>query len=402
MMQLVKQMLATVLAAACASQALAQNGVRPDSKQPFEIVRSLEAIQDQIVLGNQSARAKLPKLIDQLAQRLLAADRDVWRDSRNARAAVVFTLSGGPARVIRKAVDAGLSPAPDLDLMRGALAYVDGRESEAKQILLKIDAESLPPPTGGHVAIIQSALIAKEDPRKAMRLLDLARISSPGTLIEETALRRELVVADEIADIDKFVILSREYFWRFPNSVYFESFRQRFAASVVHLGLASEPAQFAKVERLVGEGEKAGQLKLFLMIAKRSIVEGKASIARLAACKAGEMAAEGSADRAQSALYEAAALILSNQFEDGLNKLNTVDPQHLPRDDAELREAVLALASSISEDPAKAVNTAAAEPNGRKTADPQESSASASATALIDLVREKLAQADAALEGKQP
>jgi hypothetical protein len=100
------------------------------------------------------------------------------------------------------------------------------------------------------VAMIQSALVAKEDPGEAIRLLDQARVLAPGTLVEETALRRELVLADEIADIDKFTFLSSEYIWRFPSSAYFESFRQRFVASTIHFGLTIKPTQFAALEEL--------------------------------------------------------------------------------------------------------------------------------------------------------
>jgi chemotaxis protein MotC len=110
------------LASFCATQALGEEGSRPETKQPFEIVRSIQAIQDQIVRGNASAKGKLPKLIEQMAERLLASDHDVWRDPKNARAAVIYTLSGGQSRVIRKAIETGLPPQPELELMRGALA----------------------------------------------------------------------------------------------------------------------------------------------------------------------------------------------------------------------------------------------------------------------------------------
>jgi chemotaxis protein MotC len=400
MMRWINLALGAALAAAYASHALGQDGLRQESKQPFEIIQSIEALQDQIVLGSTSARAKLPALIEQLQVRLLASDREVWRDTKNARAAVIYTLSGGPPRVIRKVIDFGISSAPDLELMRGALAYVEGRETEAKKLLSQIDASALPAMTGGHIAVVQSALIAKEDPRQAIQLLDQARIRAPGTLIEDAALRRELVLADETADIDKFATLSSEYLWRFRNSVYFDSFRQRFAASVVHFGLASEPAQFAKVESLVGERDSASQLRLYLQIAHRGIVEGKAGVARLAAGKAFQLSADGGAERARSTLYEAAALILTDQYEAGMGELRTVDTLLLPKEDIELKEAVLALARSIGSDPAKEQVLAAPAPGKDRSLHTRELGTNASA--LIDLVQDKLAQTDEVLERNLP
>lgn len=400
MMRWAKRALRLVLAATCASQALGQGGARAESKQPFEIVRSIQSIQDQIVLGNASARAKLPKVIEQLAERLQAVDQEVWRDTRNARAAVIYTLSGGPPRVIRKVIEVGLSPAPDLDLMRGTLAYVEGREAEARKILLQIDATALPPLLGGHVAMIQSALVAKADPGEAIRLLDQARVMAAGTLVEEAALRRELVLAQESAGIDKFAALSSEYIWRFPNSVYFESFRQRFASATVHFGLASEPGQFAKLENLAGKLEPASQLKLYLQIAQKGIIGGKADAARLAAGKAVQLSGDGSAERARAALYEAAALILTGQFEAGTSELATVDAARLPGQDAELKEAVAALAMSIREDPGKAHGQPAPEFAEHGVSPEGESGTSASASGLIDLARQKLDQIDEVLERK--
>lgn len=133
---------------------MGRGGTRLDNKQPFEIVRSIQAIQDQIVRGSAGARAKLPKLIEQISERLLAVDQDVWRDPRNARAAVIYTLSGGQARVIRKVIEIGLSPEPELALMHGALAYAEGHEADAKKLLSGIDARTLSPETAGHVAMI--------------------------------------------------------------------------------------------------------------------------------------------------------------------------------------------------------------------------------------------------------
>lgn len=92
-------------------------------------------------------------------------------------------------RVIRKVIEIGLSPEPELALMHGALAYADGHEADAKKLLSGIDARTLSPETAGHVAMIQSALVAKEDPGKAMRLLDQARVLAPGTLVDSFAPR---------------------------------------------------------------------------------------------------------------------------------------------------------------------------------------------------------------------
>jgi chemotaxis protein MotC len=397
-----KRVLGLALAVICTSQAFGQGGARLESKQPYEIVRSLQAIQDQIVRGNINAQAKLPKLVEQISDRLLAADREVWRDAKNARAAVIYTLSGGQARVIRKVIEIGLSPESELELMRGALAYVEGREADAKQILSRIDVKTLPPAVAGHVAMIQSALVAKENPGEAIRLLELARVLAPGTLVEETALRRELVLTNEIADIDKFTFLSSEYIWRFRNSVYFESFRQRFVASAIHFGQTIKSTQFAALEELVGQIDSAGQLRLYLQMAQKSIIDGKPSAARFAAGKAIRLSEDGSIEQTRSKFYEAAALILTDQFEQGVGELDKVDASRLPKQDSELKDAVASLAKLIGNAPGNPQEPVMPELNDHGVSPTGEFPATASATALIELSQQKLGQTDEVLKRNAP
>ncbi len=386
----------------CVSQAAGQGGDRTESKQPFEIVRSIQAIQDQIVRGNATARAKLPKIIEQMGERLLASDREVWRDPRNARAAVIYTLSGGQGRVIRKAIETGLPPKPELELMRGSLAYIEEREAEAKKIFSTIDAKMVTPAAAGHVAMIQSALIAKENPGEAIRLLDLARVLAPGTLVEETALRRELVLADEIADIDKFTFLSSEYIWRFPNSAYFDSFRQRFVSSAVHFGLTVKPTEFTALEELVSQIDSSGQLALYLQIARKSIIDGKPDAALFAARKAVSLAADARTERARATLYESAALILTNHYEKGVRELESVDASRLPKQDVELKGAVATFAKLIGEGSSNPRGPVQPESDEPALASNSESSAAASASATIALAQQSLGQADDVLGRKAP
>lgn len=394
--------LALGLALVWASSAPGQTAAPPEAKQPFEIVRSIQAIQDQIVLGGANAKVRLPKVIAQLSERLLAANPEVWRDPKNAHAAVVYALSGGPAKVIRKVIDIGLSPAPDIELMRGTLAYTEGRHEEAKASLSHIDASTLAPALGGHIAMIQSALIAKDDPREALRLLDQARVLLPGTLVEEAALRRALILAEEITDIDRFAALSSEYVWRFPNSEYFGSFRQQFDSASIHFGLAADSSGAAKLEKLIGTLETASQLRLYLEIGYRGIVGGKARAALLAAGKAKQFSQPGTVEHERAVLYEAAALLLTGQFEAGVAELNVVDARPLPRQDVELKDATASLAKMIGDPSVTASGPAAPEAAETTMASPNALSASASASALLELVQQKLGQTDDVLETKSP
>ena len=64
-------------------------------------MRTLQILQEQIAHGNAAAQAAQPKLMAHIAERFLAADPAVWREPRNARAGVLFVLSGGKPAVMR-------------------------------------------------------------------------------------------------------------------------------------------------------------------------------------------------------------------------------------------------------------------------------------------------------------
>ena len=59
-------------------------------------------------------------------------------------------------------------PGMDDKLVQGVLAYGEGRNAEAADLLIRIDARSLDPSIAGHLALVQAELIAKKDAGKAL------------------------------------------------------------------------------------------------------------------------------------------------------------------------------------------------------------------------------------------
>jgi len=154
------------------------------------LVRSLQILQEQIANGNVAAHAAQSALLERIEARFAQAPPDTWQDPRNARAAVVYLLGGGKPATIRALLSYEKPPAIEARLIKGALAYVEGHEDEAQDLLRTVDVRSLPPSLGGPVALVQSALIVRQDVAAAMAFLDEARLLMPGTLVEEAALRR--------------------------------------------------------------------------------------------------------------------------------------------------------------------------------------------------------------------
>lgn len=401
-----KAMVLLALGFACAGAARGQEPSRvrsdPSTDQPFEIVRSIHAVQDQVVRGNTNAQAKLPKLVARIGERLLGLDPATWRDAKNARAAVVYGLSGGQVRVLREIVKSNVCPEPEKTLLEGALAYVEGHEAKAKQILLPIDARTLSPFVGGHVAMVQSILVAREAPRKALAFLDQARVLAPGTLIEEASLRRAVLLADEIDDLDVFVTLSSQYIRRFHRSVYAANFRQRFAASVIRFGLAGGPGQLGRLESVLNEIDPGDRLSHYLTWARTAIIGGKVDSARFAAGKAAQLARDTTIEAGRAKLYEGVTLVLTNEIESGLGRLESLEASPLPKPDVELRDIAIAMAKHIRARPDESSAPIGLEPFLGVSLSGRDNVASASASGLIDLAQKALDETNELLVEERP
>lgn len=389
------------LAAALVAYSFAMPRLRAESKQPYEIVRSMQALQDQITLGNKAALAALPGLSAQLAEKLLAADPAVWREPRNARAAVTYVLSGGQPRVLHKILANDDVQGDDRTLMEGTLAYVEGKNAKAKELLSTVDPRALESIVGAHVAVAQAVLVTRLDPHKAIELLDMARILAPGTLVEEAALRREVFISEQIGDFDKFSSVAGQYLRRFSNSSYAENFLSRFSASIIAVARAGRLDQITKLESLLDEMNETARLRFYLVIAQSALVNGKLDTAQYAADKALKFAPQGSAEAQRAALYAGAVEALTKPDQDDLGKLATLDFSKLPRGDVNLGEAAIALSKEIHHWPE--IRKAARDKEGPTVTPPTGSEPTiASADSAIDLAQKTLAATDEVQKEKSP
>ncbi len=365
-----------------------QNPTSPNA--PFMQMRTLQTLQEQVAHGNAAAQAAQPKLMAHIADMFLAADAEAWSDPRNTRAAVLFILSGGKPEVVRTILDhAKITPSMDR-LMKGALAYGEGEEGIATALLEPIDPKSLPNAIGGHLALVKASLVAGKDPAKADKLLDIARLLMPGTLVEEAALRRQIFLLADTDQLDKVTLLSRQYLHRFRTSVYAENFRERFAVAALRFAAAGDTVQLSKLDPVIKEMRPDEARRFYLAMAKAAITNGRTAAARVVSDKAKALAASGSADAARADLYSAAALVASDRVDDGMTRLNVLDPAKLGADDAALRDAALKVGTVVS-----AQNTSdPAEGDSPTGADDPGAQVIAHARAALDTSRQVLKGAD--------
>src|SRR5690606_40969681 len=113
------------------------------------------------------------------------------------------------------------------------------------------------------VALVKGSLAAKEHPAQALRLLDEARLLSPGTLVEEAALRRSVGIAAETGDAARFALASTQYAARFLHSPYASQFADSFVSGVIALNLSISLEKVADITAMMdAEREKVIYLRI--------------------------------------------------------------------------------------------------------------------------------------------
>jgi chemotaxis protein MotC len=338
-------MLLAALSFVAAARAATPDPVPPSGQQPYELVRSLQAVQDGIASGDTVAHSGHLALIRQVGEKFLAADPAVWSNPQNGQAIVVYLLSGGTPQIVRKLPRDRLNV--DERLFNGALAYVEGRQDEARELLKDVKLREIPVSMSGQIALVQGALLSTSDASIAIERLDDARLLLPGTLVEEAALRREIVLVGQAEDFDKFEFLTLAYMRHYRNSVYAGDFWQRFSSILTRTSLAVDERRFPRIVAMLDQLDRASRLKFYLTISKVALVRGRIAVVRLAGEQALPLSPDGSAERERSHLFRGAARALADEYDGGLAELKAIERSKLTEPDILLLNATIQLALDV-------------------------------------------------------
>lgn len=320
---------------------------KDEAEQPYMLIRTLEAVQDKIAGGSSDAHIYQRQLIAEISKKLPRVSDEDWKQPRNSRGAIIYALSGGDPGVLAKLLSISPVPCVDDNLVKGLLDYSQGRNAEAIALLSKIDARTLDARAGGHLALAQAMLVAAEDPKRAIAYLDLARLLAPGTLVEEAALRRGAVIAALGDDLDKFKLLTSQYLRRYSKSVYASDFIRRFATVVTTGKFAENPSLFSEVAEALDMLDKDEQKRAYSAIAEAGIVRGRVQLTLLAAKKLADQAKDDPKRAVQARLYEAAALLVTDDFDRAVVQLKSIDRAALGARDQPLLDAALTVANKM-------------------------------------------------------
>jgi chemotaxis protein MotC len=321
-------------------------------RQPHHAVRALATLQERIAHGDTAAVSSQRALVADIAAEFRAFPLEVWRNIRNRQALIKYALSGGDPETLHKVLAQKLFEEPELPLAQAALAYAEGQRAAAMRLLGTIDVAELPPTLAGHVALVKAIIIANNDLDQVIRHTDDARLLSPGTLVEETALRLAIEAAITQRNRSKFEATAQRYLRRFPRSPYLTTIIPPVAIAMTE-GDYMERADGAKWAHGAVQFLAPNRLvQFYAIVAEAGLRRSKLATTGHAARMIRKYAREGSPELAIALAYEGAATVVGPESVSGLALLDAAEAAGVPAPIGALITKARAMAKLIQAPPA--------------------------------------------------
>ncbi|WP_246300952.1 chemotaxis protein MotC [Mycoplana rhizolycopersici] len=321
----------------------------PDDLAPYKMIRSLQYVQDTVVLGDHSAMEMQRFLLSTIDERLRTADTKIFADPRNVDAALVYAMSGGNPQTLELLVKKDVSGHFDPRITAAVRNYVTGRGATNTKSLAEIFPEYKNLEIAPYLALVSANSVLRKDPTLALSYFDWARLIAPGTLVEEAALRRSIYVAEQNGMVEKGVLYSSRYARRFLRSPYASQFADLFVKlATEHFEEIGED----KIQEILSFMDAPRQREVYLRMARLSAISGKDRLAAMASERAQDLTAEGEeVPRTLADLYSGLVSVSSSDVGAVMEKLVAIPDDDLSAKDRALKEAARRVAEEVLRPP---------------------------------------------------
>ena len=341
-MTILRSGLASLLAFGAALPAAATDA--PTGLEPYQIVRSLELVQDRLAGGDHASQPMQRKLLEMIDARFATREGSRFENELNRRALLVYAMSGGNPVTVEAALARLGKDDPNRKLGESILFYINGKPKEAMDALSAVDPMAYMPDIAMYLALVKGSLLSEAEPKNALALLDRARLLAPGTLVEEAALRRSIAAAANLGDAKRLLRLSEQYVRAYLRSPYASQFADAFVAGVVTLSATIDRKAMVAVASLM---EPDQEKVIYLRIARRAAIDGLIDFAAFAASRA-----EGVEDDPRAELYSSLSNVTSGTVDEVLDKLQKIDRSRLSANDQQLLDAASTIVTEMTVPPA--------------------------------------------------
>lgn len=314
-----------------------------DNLAPYIMVRSLQFVQDSVVMGDHSAADMQRFVLAKIDKRLRSADTAEFRDPRNVDAALIYTMSGGNPATLEYLVSRDVDGHFDNRVSDVLRKYLNGKGVLVANSLAEMVGVYKNTRIGAYLALVAGNVTLVKDPAGALKFYDLARLLMPGTIVEEAALRRSFSLAIETGQVQKAMLYANRYARRFLHSPYANQFADMLVQLIVdHFKQMDEQDVLATLATM----DPSRQREIYLRIARRASINGNPALAALAADRAQALAGLPGGTDPQALLYGGLALIPTTDVRSALKTIEGLKESELSESD----KALLAAARKVAED----------------------------------------------------
>jgi len=322
-----------------------------DAVPPYKMVRALQNVQDSVISGNLDDIDMQRFLLEEIDKRLRSADPSIFDDPRNVDAALIYAMSGGNPATLDLLAERDVAGNFDIRVTSVLRRYLSGKGGAVLRQLKEIVPEYRYSEIGPYLELIGANALMEKDEATALKYFDWARLAEPGSIVEEAALRRALMITSRKGDTAKALPYARRYARRFMTSPYASQFADVFVQLALDHQDALPPAEISEVLSLV---ERRRQREIYLRLARRAAIFANKKLADFAADAARNLSIPG--DNSQLALadlYSGLVNIPGDNIAEVLDKLDSLADKDLSPKDRFLRDAAQVVAEDVMGPPSE-------------------------------------------------
>lgn len=319
---------------------------------PYKMLRSLQFVQDSVVLGDHSAGEMQGFMLTALDTRLRNAEQSVFDDARNVDAAMIYEMSGGDPTTLEFLMTHDTAGDFDNRVADVLRKYLSGKGLLVVKTLAETATEYRDTKIGPYLSLLAGNVMSAKQPKAALNFYDWARLTAPGTNVEEAALRRSVSLATEDGMVPQALGYSQRYARRFLHSPYASQFADLF------VDLAVSYDKDIGRDDLVGVlafMDQPRQREIYLRIARSATIAGKLDLAAYAASRARDTSGNDTgAVQSLASFYGGVASISTPDVGVALRNINRIPESELDARDRALRRAATTVAQAVLQPPDQA------------------------------------------------
>lgn len=319
-----------------------------ETLEPYRMLRSLQFVQDTVVRGDHSAADMQRFMLGTIDERLRTADPKVFQDPRNVDAALIYAMSGGNPATLEYLVARDIDGNFDNRVSDALRKYLSGKGTLIAKSLGDIATEYKNAKIGPYLALVAGNVTLTKDPAGALKFYDWARLTAPGTIVEEAALRRSLAVAVDAKIVDKASLYANGYARRFLYSPYASQFADLFVSFVVEHYDVLKPED---IEATLGYMDVDRRREVYLRVAREAAIAGRKDLATMAVEQAKRLSGSEEGADALANLYGSLVGVPTENVDDAMAVLMRIPDEALSPRDRALRQAAETVAKEVLRKP---------------------------------------------------